>query len=45
MAKYAYILQGEVMYIEDREVDISKLVAPDLTDRFITIQPGSNSFC
>lgn len=39
---YAYILQGEVQYIEDRDVDVSKLVAPDLTDRFITIQPGTN---
>lgn len=40
MTKYAYILQGEVMYIEDRDVDISKLVAPDLTDRFIPIPEG-----
>ena len=41
MSKYAYILQGEVMYIEDRDVDISKLVAPDLTDRFIPIPEGT----
>lgn len=41
MTKYAYILQGEVMYIEDRDVDISKLVAPDLTDRFIPIPEGT----
>ena len=39
---YAYILQGEVMYIEDRDVDVANLVAPDLTDRFITITPGVN---
>lgn len=46
MTKYAYILQGKVMYIEDRDVDISHLVAPDLTDRFVpipeseTVRPG-----
>lgn len=40
MAKYAYILQGKVMYIEDRDVDISHLVAPDLTDRFVPIPEG-----
>ena len=46
MAKYAYILQGKVMYIEDRDVDIKNLVAPDLTDRFVpiperaTVRPG-----
>lgn len=40
MGKYAYILQGKVMYIEDRDVDISKLVAPDLTDRFVPIPEG-----
>lgn len=38
--KYAYILQGEVMYVEDRDVDISHLVAPDLTDRFVPIPEG-----
>ena len=41
MTKYAYILEGRVMYIEDRGVDISKLVAPDLTDRFIPIPEGT----
>lgn len=40
MTKYAYILQGKVMYIEDRDVDISHLVAPDLTDRFVPIPEG-----
>ena len=46
MTKYAYILQGKVMYIEDRDVDIKNLVAPDLTDRFVpipertTVRPG-----
>ena len=28
--------------LEDRDGDNLKLVAPDLTDRFITIQPGTN---
>lgn len=41
MTKYAYILQGKVMYIEDRDVDISHLVAPDLTDRFVPIPEGT----
>lgn len=41
MTKYAYILQGKVMYIEDRDVDIKNLVAPDLTDRFIPIPEGT----
>ena len=40
MTKYAYILQGKVMYIEDRDVDIKNLVAPDLTDRFVPIPEG-----
>lgn len=40
MSKYAYILQGKVMYIEDRDVDIKNLVAPDLTDRFVPIPEG-----
>lgn len=39
---YAYILQGEVQYIEDRDVDISHLIAPDLIDRFVEIKPGIN---
>lgn len=41
MTKYAYILQGKVMYIEDRDVDIKNLVAPDLTDRFVPIPEGT----
>ena len=41
MTKYAYILEGRVMYIEDRDVDISHLVAPDLTDRFVPIPEGT----
>ena len=41
MSKYAYILQGKVMYIEDRDVDIKNLVAPDLTDRFVPIPEGT----
>lgn len=40
MTKYAYILEGRVMYIEDRDVDIKNLVAPDLTDRFVPIPEG-----